>query len=305
MMAVGGAWLAFKDVSMMELYRQAVQLPHPFWGVLVVGSGLVMVTCRALRWQLVIRQMGGLVSWRVSLRALWLGQMTNVLLPAKLGEAVKLGMLKRGGVPIGLGATWVLMDRLLDGLSIAGLGAIGWWGMHRMGGAVANWVGMAVLSGACLFICIGMGVMILPQLQWVHRGLGRLPLKIQPLMTEWLGHIQLIRQRMNVALGLGGLALGTLNWMGEMGMLWGMAGLVGVSIPWWMLVVGVAFTAFGGLVLSAPAGVGTVHFLLMTVLVSGGIDSESAGAMAIWMHGSGLLLQLLFGGVAYLIRPYH
>jgi len=259
---------------------------------------------RSWRWVWVMRQMAVQVPWQWALRALWIGQMTNALVPAKLGEAVKLGLLKRRGVPIGLGAILILVDRLLDGMSIALLGLTGWVGMQWAGGHISYWVGGAVLLGALAFLGLGVAIMVIPQWAWVPPRIAQCPQWIQPALTDWLAHAQQVRKRSHVRLVGTGLGIGALNWVGEMGLLWGIAKVMGVSMPWWLAVLTVAFTAFGGLVLSAPAGVGTVHFLLMTALVSGGIPSASAGVVTLWMHASGLIIQVIMGAMGVGVMPH-
>ncbi|NDD67094.1 UPF0104 family protein, partial [bacterium] len=111
------AWWAFKGVPLSTLWHDAWHCPHPHWVWMGLGAALMTVGWRSWRWVWVMRQMAVQVPWQWALRALWIGQMTNALVPAKLGEAVKLGLLKRRGVPIGLGAILILVDRLLDGMS--------------------------------------------------------------------------------------------------------------------------------------------------------------------------------------------
>jgi len=268
----------------------------------VVAGALMTVGWRALRWTWVIRQMAVSMPWQRALGALWMGQMTNALVPAKLGEAVKLGVLKRGGVPIGLGAILILTDRLLDGLSIAILGLVGWGGMGWVGGRISPWVGGSVVLGALGFVGLGLAMMVMPQWAWVQKGVARCPQLMQPLLTDWLAHAQQVRKRSTIKLVGLGLGLGALNWMGEMVLLWGIAKMMGVEMAWWLAMLTVAFTAFGGLVLSAPAGVGTVHFMIITALGSGGVAAVSAGVVALWMHAVGVLIQVMMGMVSVGLR---
>jgi len=59
--------------------------------------------------------------------------------------------------------------------------------------------------------------------------------------------------------------------------------------------------AFGKIIPSSPGGIGTLHYLILVVLMSYGVTRETALGCAILMHGIGFICEVAVGLVALFI----
>jgi uncharacterized membrane protein YbhN (UPF0104 family) len=105
------------------------------WELLPLALALTCVNyvLRFLRWQVYLRRLAIDVPWRRSLTTFVAG-LTMTISPAKLGEVMKSGLLRRSfGIPVRRTAPIVLVERITDALGVVLLAAIGG------AGAASSW----------------------------------------------------------------------------------------------------------------------------------------------------------------------
>jgi uncharacterized membrane protein YbhN (UPF0104 family) len=69
----------------------------------------------------------------------------------------------------------------------------------------------------------------------------------------------------------------------------------GLFLPFTAPIMVIIFVAFGKIIPSSPGGIGTLHYLILVVLMSFGVSKEVALGCAILMHGFGYLVEVATG----------
>jgi uncharacterized membrane protein YbhN (UPF0104 family) len=118
------------------------------WELLPAAIGLTCVNylVRFARWQVYLRRLEIVVPWRRSL-TIFLAGLTMTISPAKLGEVMKSGLLRRSfSVPVRRSAPVVLVERITDAFGVVILAAIGG------AGAADSWPLLVVTVAGSLFL---------------------------------------------------------------------------------------------------------------------------------------------------------
>jgi uncharacterized protein (TIRG00374 family) len=113
-------WLAFRGVHAGELWAvlSNIDLGYLAFALVLMVANIVL---RLLRWGLIVR------AWDNSFDPVRLGRIGAIgfmaidLLPVRMGEFVRPVLLRRAGVPFGVGMASIVLERLLDVAVLAGL----------------------------------------------------------------------------------------------------------------------------------------------------------------------------------------
>ena len=271
------------------------------WAALAVGAfiNLSHNVFRVWRWRWLLDPVRPGVRFRPMFASVILGYMTTWLVPGRLGELVRPALLSaKENVPLGPCVGTVVADRLLDGVAIVALFAIGSLnasfssssvalaGEIRMGAWIALAVILAGLAGLTALSTVGPRVNA-----WVAR-------RAKPL--RWAGQATLGLSRGAAALRsprrvvpilaysfAAWLTIGLGTWIGvrAVGAAVGFSDILVMLLP---LALGVA--------IPTPGGVGGYHaamtFFLSTLF---GVDHTLAAGAGILMH-LGIVLPVLVLG---------
>lgn len=267
----------------------------PAMGLYFLGLWL-----RAVRWRLLLPPGSG--STGSLFQALAIGFAVNNVLPARLGEVARAYLLHHWrGVPYGNTVASVVVERVLDGLALAGLLLLA----LRFVPAPDYLQGVGLLVGAGF----AGGAVALGLIAWRADALVRL--------VGWLGRplppryaALLVRLAAGFARGLGlvrgwrllarlaALSLGA--WLSELGLFYalmlGFPRLGTASFP--LAVVSGTVANFATLLPSSPGYVGTFDSALVKVLSdTAGTGADLAAAFALVAHVTLLVPVTLLGGV--------
>jgi glycosyltransferase 2 family protein len=80
---------------------------------------------KALRWQVIVRAVGGEFSFRECMGVYAAGMLAGAVTPGKVGDLAKAPLLAARGVSLADGIVASLVDRVLDGVVLLGLGLAG------------------------------------------------------------------------------------------------------------------------------------------------------------------------------------
>lgn len=104
-------WLAFRQVSLLELWKTLKGLNWRF-----VGFGFILLImgtlARAARWRLLYYPEQGQVSFIRLTGLLFISQMLNLVIPARTGEIARIALIDPGKAPRTLGT--IAVEKLLD-----------------------------------------------------------------------------------------------------------------------------------------------------------------------------------------------
>jgi len=260
------------------------------WPALVLGAfiNLAHNVVRVFRWRWLLEPVRPDVPFRPMFSAVVLGFMTTLIVPGRIGEVVRPALLSaREDLPLGPCLGTVVADRLLDGVAIVALFAVGSLGAHFVAGS-AGLAGEIRVTAVMALIAIVLGLAALVAMSTLG---GRLDAWLSRRATpvRWMG-------RFALGLSRGAEALRSRRRL---------VPIVAYSLLiWFMIAVGtwVGVRAAGadvgladtlvmlpllalGVSLPTPGGVGGYHALMQFGLVSlFGVDPTIAAGAGILMH---------------------
>ena len=273
------------------------------WPMLALGATINLShnVFRVLRWRWLLAPLRERVPFRPMFAAVILGYMTTWLVPGRIGELVRPALLSaKENLPLGPCLGTVVADRLLDGVAIVILFALGSLGAHFAEGSAGlaheirwtAWVALVVIvAGLAALIAVS---------TFGERLDGWLSRRWAPI--RWTGRVALglsrgadaLRspRRLLPILGhslLAWITIGLGTWLGIRA--------VGVEIGFADVFVMLPLLALG-VSLPTPGGVGGYHALMQFGLTSlFGIDPTIAASAGILMHLAIVIPILVLGPV--------
>lgn len=220
-------------------------------------------------------------------QAMGLGQLLNLLLPAKLGEAAKLALLRRA-LPDGLaGATEIVFwERFFDLNALLTLALVS--------GAL---MGSTTLSAPLGLLVLGVwGAVFALEFWWplVERLMGRLP---WPRLTAYFSGIAAaLQHRLSLRFTLSMAGLTLVIWGGEVLMQGIMLSVAfGFDLTPAQIVVAAVVGMAGLSAPATPGSIGVYEAALVASLTAFGQPKEESLAAALLMHAIMILPVLLIG----------
>jgi uncharacterized protein (TIRG00374 family) len=271
--------------------------PTPILGVIAIV--LAELVLRSVRWRYLLpSKSGDRVPARRLLPVLLVGYLGNIVLPARLGEAVRAVLVsRREQVTVSAALGSVLLERVLD---LASLAAIAW--VAATLARAPDWmiVGtgtVALIGGAVAAALVFIDMARLAE--WIRRVLAQ----------RWAIFERAATVLRDFAAGAGGqprrligvaLVVSATCWFLDATGFYLVSIAIGAPIPWASCLLIAAVTVLGTAIPSAPGYVGTFELAAVAAGAALGLPNESVLAMAILSHAltTGLLA---IGGIAVLI----
>ena len=297
------------DCSLFD--KLAGDLREVRWRYLLALLAIFMLSnlFRAWRWQQLVEPLGRRVRFGNALWTLMIGYLANLGLP-RMGEVVRAGLLGRyERVPVEKVMGTVVIDRLLDVVCLLIAIAFAFFSQwETLGTAVLNLRGDAPDSGQGpwrpILIIVGALVLAAGGLYAVFRILGHTTLvrRVVRLAQGFADGLRSVARVRNVPLLV-------FNTVGIWACYFAMA-----YVPFWSfpatenLGVDAALTVFVfsalGIVIPAPGGMGSYHFMVIQALALYGIAGDDALSFAnILFLTVNLGCNLIFGTLGLLILP--
>ena len=285
----------------MALTRQA----HT--GALMLGIAFMVVAylLRGVRWQIWERSL----SYRDSLQLVLIGFMGNNILPARLGEILRVHCASaRAGDDRGRTALLasVAAERILDGLVLATFSIIG-LALVPVDGRLRWALVMVSLAFGGLAASVVLGI--------------RFHQKVRSLLTQmnrkFPGHMTAFARNKASHFLDGLLSLGTLPRMlgaiGATAVIWsfeiGFYYFIGRSVwPPFNVPTAVLFVVvvnFASIIPFTMGGIGTIEAIAPPFLISTGVAPTAALAMVLMQHAAQFAFTTLTGGIAYLAGGFY
>ena len=268
----------------------------------LVPAGLIQLSVFFLKgagWRYLLMPAKKEVRLKSTVSVLMIGLMVNNLFPAKMGELARAYLIgEKEHLPKTLCFSTIMVEHLLDVLVLMifllvlmPLVSLPPW--LRTSGTLVGFAALSLIL--VLFLVVRREEKFLG---WISRLLVRVPHRFRVKIQEVL---QNVLQGMRVVTGRYILyAFGCLLAM------WSTVFLVaylqmaafGLFLPFTAPIMVIIFVAFGKIIPSSPGGIGTLHYLILVVLMSFGVSKEVALGCAILMHGFGFLVEVGVGFVA-------
>jgi hypothetical protein len=268
--------------AVIDVWRTAKPLPWlPVGAACYVAGHFV----RGARLRFLVRRDARL-SIPTASNVIVVGYASNNVLPARLGEIVRAGMLaERTGIPLAQSLTVTFIERLLDGVAILFLlvlatlqsEAAGW--IRQLARVSSAVFGIALVSLAILIVVpravlsIAARVFSLFGTRWHDRLLG--------MLTGIIGATSCLRRPLDavVIVSLSGLV-----WFVESMMFMSLMPSVSLPVSAQSGIIAMSVTNLGILLPSTPGFVGPFHFFCSQALVAQGAPAPVALAYAVLVH---------------------
>lgn len=294
-------WVAVRHLdwgSVRATWRDAKPLP---WVPLAMLAYVIGHFVRGARLKYLVRREASL-QVATATNVVVVGYASNNVLPARLGELVRAGMLaERTGIPLTQALTVTFIERLVDGVAILFLLIGSTWAMHT-----AGWIAELGRVGALVFGVALAGLMIavlfpsaLASLaSRMSQPLGRRAHDAAVALTTSVINGAAILRNPFDALAIGGLSL--LVWVCETAMFVAILPALGLAPDFGTAAIAMSVTNLGILVPSTPGFIGPFHFFCSQALQAQGVGAEVALAYAVLVHIAFFAPATLWGAGAML-----
>ena len=301
-LALGGAllWLSFRNIDLSQLWTD-IKGAKCSWMLLSLLCLAISLYFRALRWNIQIEALGYKTRASSTYAAVLIAYLANCIFP-RLGEVVRCSVLKRKeNIPFDKTLGSVISERIIDLTVLFGLAflvIVFQWKL--LGSLVTSWM-VPLLNKLKDNVLFGIIAIILVAVGFY--GIIILCKKNKKIAAIWHGFIAGVKSVVTMK-EKWRFVLYTLG-------VWGFYVLM-TWLPFYMLSetshLGVveAITLLGiatmGIVAPVPGGIGTYHFIAITLLNGFyGISEQVAGSFAAINHGSQMVFYLITGVLAYIV----
>lgn len=284
--------------SVADVWKTARPLP---WLPLAVGCYITGHFVRGQRLRSLMRREASLPLVTAS-NVVIVGYASNNVLPARLGELVRAGMLaERTGIPLAQSLTITLIERLLDGVAILFLLVV-----SALRPDTAGWIRHLAEVGSIVFgvaftglaIAIFVPSVLLTIAARVLNPFGaKLRDRLLGILTSIVGAAACLRRPRDAAV-IGSLSI--VVWLLESMMFVCMLPCVGLPFEMRPGIIAMSVTNLGILVPSTPGFVGPFHFFCSQAIQSQGATEAVSLAYAVLVHLAFYVPATLWGAGAML-----
>lgn len=285
---VGGGclWLSLSGVDIDRVAQQFAHIAWPWIGVAVVGVILVSAG-KALRWQWLYPPPARPLSWSAHFSILLVAQMLNLVVPIRLGEIARLGLMQQEERPVGTTLGTIAVEKSLDLIATGALLAL-LVPMALLPGWLRSTTGFGVLF-------TGLGLLSLLLLAGgLRRQFLRWTARLRPGKEPWAGWADRLLRLVETTLeGLGGLgpwrllsvlALTGLIWLTSVAVMEAMLTAFAIDQGWTVSLVLVLTITFSNLAPTPPALIGLIGAVTQEALAPFGVPRYQALALGTMLN---------------------
>lgn len=277
--------LAIRNVQLSQVIGTLSQA-DPLLLTAALASNLIMSFLKAVRWRLLFFPRQSKLRLSKFFSALLIGQTTNAVLPARLGEVARIYVIgETEGLSKILALCTVVIEKLLDSLMLLLFLAIlllllplpDWLGRSQVAAAIA----LGALLVAALWIAQNgdkprrLAAALIrylppPVVQRMER-----PLQLVTDSLDVLGHEGIPLQLLGISLGIWIISTLT-NFL--------TLKALGIEVPLWTSPLLLVVLQTGSSIPSSPGKIGVFHYLSILTLTWLGVDKSSALGYALVLH---------------------
>lgn len=293
-------WFSFRNIDLSQLWTDIKSAKYS-WMLLSLACLAISLFFRALRWNIQIEALGYKTRASSTYGAVLIAYLANCIFP-RLGEVARCSVLKRKeNIPFDKTLGSVISERIIDLLVLFGLAflvIVFQWKL--LGSLVTSWM-MPLLNKLINNVLLGI-IVILAGIAFIVF-LIKIIRRNKKIASLWHGFVDGIKSVVTMKKKWRFVLYTLAVWVFYVFMTW---------LPFYMLAetshLGLveAITLLGiatlGVVAPVPGGIGTYHFIAITLL-SGfyGISEQVAGSFAAINHGSQMIFYLITGILAYVV----
>jgi uncharacterized protein (TIRG00374 family) len=288
-------YLAFCDVDFAQLWREVRAAEGLYLFAAILAGGCTNVI-RAVRWGVLYGKKPP-AGVRTLFTSMMIGYMANNVLPARMGELVRIYVLKRkAGVSKSTSAATIFLERVTDALILVALvGALSFFvplpKVVREGSRLAA-IGFGALLLLLLFLSLRGENLMRPILRFagaLSYGARRILQGILERFIQGLGALRRGRQFMFV------LLLTAAAWSIDAVSVNLVIRSMHLSMPWFASLFVLVVLSLSFVIPSAPGAVGTYEFFVMVALTPFVVETTQAAGLALVLHAVFLITSTSLG----------
>jgi glycosyltransferase 2 family protein len=277
-------YLALRGINPALTWQQLKSV-NPGLLVLAILIGSLSNLVRAARWKVLLGNSPP-VRYRHLFSSMMVGYMANNVLPARMGELVRMQMLKRtSGISRSVSAATIVVERIVDALLLLSIV-----------GAISVFLPLPDLlrrSASIAAVTFATAGIVLLLLAFKGESAARQTGRIIGRISETLGHrAQQIVGRFAVGLAvfrnlrqaLLVLLLTMAIWSLEATAVTLVMMSLNLNLPWLAALFLLVVLSLSFILPAAPGGVGTYEFFVVAAMVPFGLDSSRAVGLAVILH---------------------
>jgi glycosyltransferase 2 family protein len=297
LIGLGCVAVLLRQVDLRQSWSTLGQLNGPYL-LVPVAVFFINLPLRAWRWQMIFPRS---LRPRIvqCLVVLGIGNMANFLLPGRAGDIARCVLLGNGDSLAESSRTLATLavEKVLDGLALVGMVLFSVWALRP-----PHWV-LELLRIATLIF--GGALLLLVLLRY------KTPLLIRFVRRAFqFGHFSSVEEKFDGVLTsfadglsavssapqmLGLLLLTGIIWTTEAGLIWGLAGALGLSVSLKSAVVASAILGLGLMIPGAPGGLGTYELFGTEAFRLAGIAASRALALTVVIHAWVYVANIVIG----------
>lgn len=297
LIGLGCVALLLRQVDLKQSWSTLGRLGGPFL-LAPIAVFFVNLPLRAWRWQLIFPSS---CRPRIGqcLTVLGIANMANFLLPGRAGDISRCVLLGDGNSLADSSRTLATLavEKVLDGLALVGMVLFSVWALRP-----PHWV-LDLLRAATLIFAGALGLLIILRyktrllIRYVRSAfhfmhLSFLQEKLDRVLTSFAEGLDSVSSAPQMLMLL---ALTSVIWTTEAGLIWGLAGALGLFVPLKSAVVATAVLGLGLMIPAAPGGLGTYELFGTEAFQLAGIAASRALALTVVIHAWVYLANIAFG----------
>jgi len=264
----------------------------PTWLIAAVGICVLAWFVRGFRYKYIIKRLGTEIGIIFSTACIYVSQTANLIIPARLGDVVRMFILKHEkGMPYTNGFTSLIVERVYDILVLAVLGLCSLPFLISLIPADYGWFVWLIL-----FVLVAgiVGIIILLLARWM-RAENKILKKILEVFAQF-------RQVSSTIASLGILSgTSVMIWMMDVLICYLVCMMLSVDVPFMLVLLAIVIGNLIKAVPITPGGIGTYEAALAIIFEIGGVASFTAFLIAVIDH----LIKNLVTLVGGLISLYY
>jgi hypothetical protein len=253
---------------------------------------------RAWRWQLIFPS-SSRPGIGQCLTVLGIGNMANFLLPGRAGDIARCVLLGNGDSLAESSRTLATLavEKVLDGLALVGMVFFSAWAL-RPPHWVLELLRIAILIfGGALLLLVLLRYKTPLLIRYVRRAfqfvhLSSVEEKFDGILTSFADGLSSVSSAPQMMMFL---LLTGIIWTTEAGLIWGLAGALGLSVSMKSAVVASAVLGLGLMIPAAPGGLGTYELFGTEAFKLAGITASRALALTVVIHAWVIVANIVLG----------
>lgn len=297
LIGLGCIAILLRQVDLKQSWSALGRLNGPFLLVPVVVF-FINLPLRAWRWQLIFPS-SSRPGIGQCLTVLGIGNMANFLLPGRAGDIARCVLLGSGDslAESSRALATLAVEKVLDGLALVGMVLFSVWAL-RPPHWVLELLRVAILIfGGALLLLVLLRYKTPLLIRYVRRAfqfahLSSVEEKFDGILTSFADGLSSVSSapQMMMLLLLTGII-----WTTEAGLIWGLAGALGLSVSMKSAVVASAVLGLGLMIPAAPGGLGTYELFGTEAFKLAGITASRALALTVVIHAWVIVANIVLG----------